>query len=237
MKTKVKTTAALCAAAIKAELKKSFPSIKFAVKSSNFSSGNSVHIEWTDGPTDDQISVLVGKYQYGRFNSMDDLYEYTNSRTDIPQAKYVQTRREISDDVNKVVFTQLRGMFSEDTTDNEINRIKYQIIQKSPIPAGATVTGLHSIKSGGLLEDVYRLTIVEAETSEVAPIYEKVETEPGEISIVDYSEKAIAVIGDTKPIKDQLKELGGRFNFRLTCGAGWVFPKSKLTDVQNLLSA
>jgi hypothetical protein len=50
----------------------------------------------------------------------------------------------------------------------------------------------------------------------------------GSVQIIDYSDKAIAVIGDTKPIKDKLKELGGRFNFRLTCGAGWIFPKSKL---------
>jgi hypothetical protein len=54
--------------------------------------------------------------------------------------------------------------------------------------------------------------------------------------IIDYSDKAIAVIGDTKSIKDSLKELGGRFNFRLSCGAGWIFPKTKLGDVQKLLN-
>lgn len=58
----------------------------------------------------------------------------------------------------------------------------------------------------------------------------------GEIQIIDYSEKAIAVIGDTKPIKDKLKELGGKFNFRLSCGAGWIFPKTKLTEVQALFN-
>jgi hypothetical protein len=53
---------------------------------------------------------------------------------------------------------------------------------------------------------------------------------------VDYSDKAFAVIGDTKPIKDLLKSLGGRFNFRLTCGPGWIFPKTKLNDVTAALS-
>lgn len=53
--------------------------------------------------------------------------------------------------------------------------------------------------------------------------------------IIDYSDKAIAVIGDTKAIKDALKELGGRFNFRLSCGAGWIFPKTKMEDVKKLL--
>lgn len=56
------------------------------------------------------------------------------------------------------------------------------------------------------------------------------------VKIIDYSEKAIAVIGDTKPIKDKLKELGGRFNFRLTCGAGWIFPKTKAYTVRKALN-
>jgi hypothetical protein len=54
--------------------------------------------------------------------------------------------------------------------------------------------------------------------------------------IIDYSEKAFAVIGDTKAVKDELKAIGGRFNFRLSCGAGWIFPKKCLTDVQALLN-
>lgn len=49
--------------------------------------------------------------------------------------------------------------------------------------------------------------------------------------IILYSEKAIAVIGETKPIKDRLKALGGKFNPRLKCGAGWIFPRTKLDTV------
>lgn len=66
--------------------------------------------------------------------------------------------------------------------------------------------------------------------------FEEVKVEAGEIQIIDYSEKAIAVIGDTRPIKDQLKQLGGKFNFRLSCGAGWIFPKSKLSEIEELFS-
>ena len=55
------------------------------------------------------------------------------------------------------------------------------------------------------------------------------------VLVVDYSEKAIAVIGDTAPIKDDLKAMGGRFNARLTVEgekvAGWIFSKSKEADV------
>lgn len=61
--------------------------------------------------------------------------------------------------------------------------------------------------------------------------------EAGTVKIIEYSERAIAVIGDTKPIKDKLKSLGGRFNFRLTCGAGWIFPKTKLEELKQALAA
>jgi hypothetical protein len=66
--------------------------------------------------------------------------------------------------------------------------------------------------------------------------FEAVEVPAGEIQIVDYSEKSFAIIGETKPIKDHLKELGGKFNFRLSCGAGWIFPKTKLQEVTDFLT-
>lgn len=68
---------------------------------------------------------------------------------------------------------------------------------------------------------------------------EKVSIEGLTLQIVDYSEKAVAVIGDTKEIKDQLKSLGGRFNKFLTINgqrqAGWIFQKSKEDELNNLL--
>ena len=60
------------------------------------------------------------------------------------------------------------------------------------------------------------------------------------IEIVDYSEKAIAVFGDTKTVKDQLKSLGGRFNPSLKHNgakrAGWIFSKKQTDKVRLLLS-
>lgn len=53
--------------------------------------------------------------------------------------------------------------------------------------------------------------------------------------IIEYSEKAIAVIGETKPIKDQLKALGGKFNPRLNCGAGWIFSVKRRAELDALL--
>jgi hypothetical protein len=50
-------------------------------------------------------------------------------------------------------------------------------------------------------------------------------------TLVEYSAKAVAVFGDTKTIKDELKAMGGKFNARLTLNgkkfAGWIFSKSQ----------
>ena len=55
-------------------------------------------------------------------------------------------------------------------------------------------------------------------------------------TIIDYSEKAIAVIGDTRHLAEELRAIGGRFNARLTCGPGWVFSKTKEQEVRAIIS-
>lgn len=61
------------------------------------------------------------------------------------------------------------------------------------------------------------------------------------ISIVNYSEKAIAVFGNTKDIKDHLLALGGKFNPSLKQNdervPGWVFPNSKKEEVRKIITA
>jgi hypothetical protein len=56
------------------------------------------------------------------------------------------------------------------------------------------------------------------------------------MQLIDYSEKALAVIGDTKAVKDALKALGGKFNPRLSCGAGWIFSKKKENELRALIA-
>lgn len=53
-----------------------------------------------------------------------------------------------------------------------------------------------------------------------------------DVKIIDYSEKAILVNGDTKLIKTGLKEIGGKWNPALK---GWIFPKTKTENVKKLI--
>lgn len=50
------------------------------------------------------------------------------------------------------------------------------------------------------------------------------------LQIIDYSQKAIAVVGTERGNIEQLqamKAMKGKWNRGLTCGAGWVFSKRK----------
>lgn len=233
-----KSSAANASAAIKEELKKAFPTIKFSVKSSNFSMGDSVDISWTDGPTSKEVDAITDKYQYGHFNGMEDIYENSNRREDIPQAKYVSTHRHQNEEIMAVLpqFIEMLGPDYDGGYRDKPEQILYRIANKTSFPVGAKITGIERTGiMAGFFEDFYKITFDAPEAKEET-VFEKVEVPAGEIQIIDYSEKAIAVIGDTKPIKDKLKELGGKFNFRLSCGAGWIFPKTKLNIIQTALS-
>jgi hypothetical protein len=56
-----------------------------------------------------------------------------------------------------------------------------------------------------------------------------------DLTIVDYSDKAIAVIGDIITHSNELTDLGGLFNPKLKCGAGWIFSKKKRDVVQKYI--
>jgi hypothetical protein len=94
---------------IKKELALSFPGVKFSVKSESFSGGNAIRVSWTDGPTEEQVSKKIGKYQEGSFNPCDDLYSYSGAAwTEVfGGAKYVTRSRYTSWDLVKRVASEM----------------------------------------------------------------------------------------------------------------------------------
>lgn len=227
-----KSTAANCAAAIREELKK-FKGVKFTVRSENFAGGNSVHIGWVDGPSAREVEIITDKYQYGHFDGMNDIYEYSNSREDIPQAKYVQTSRSQAEETRKVLDEAAAQIISGEPgweTDRNRNELSYRLFAKTSIPAGAKVLGIElSGQDCGSWDEIYRLKIeggeqpAPAKEESAAAAVERVKFGP--VQVIDYSAKAYAVTGDIKPIKDTLESLGGKFNKYLTCGPGYIFSK------------
>lgn len=202
-------------------LKKKFPLIKFSATKHN---GDSYHITWTDGPivkvVDDVLKMFIGggNSRTRVYDSISNLfmnrygfsgYLFTNRTISEPR------RTEVLDAINKEMGT------SYAINDYVTNRGEYmsQLVHKR------TCETDYSPK----LEE--SATPIIAQQLSVEPIKaEGIEIVP------DYSEKAFAVIGDTKPIKDTLKKLGGAWNSNLKCGAGWIFSKTKLETVKEALS-
>ena len=193
---------------LKEELQKTFPGIRFSVTSDSFSMGDSVRVSYEDGPAYSLVDQIAGKYQYGHFNGMEDIYEYSNRRDDIPQTKYVQVSRKQSEATRAILdkaISEILGEGWESKVDHDRNF--YALFQKTSLPAGAKVTGIGRTEvMAGSWEDFYRIEYEGGDQVQTKsePTYEKVEVTAGEINIVDYSEKAFAVIGDTKPIKELL---------------------------------
>jgi hypothetical protein len=98
------STHAQAAKLIRQELKQQFPITKFSVTSKSYSGGNSIDVDWVDGPTTKAVETIINKYQYGHFNGMEDIYEYSNTRKDIPQVKFVFVHRTISDENYREAF-------------------------------------------------------------------------------------------------------------------------------------
>ena len=117
----METSSAKTANAIKKELKIMFPKIKFSIRSDNYSGGNSVKISWIDGPTDENVDKIVRKYQYGSFDSMEDLYNYDNKRDDISQAKYVLCNRKMSKETEENIIKKHNATFCVEGQIKDLN--------------------------------------------------------------------------------------------------------------------
>ncbi len=64
---------------IRAELKQQFPDTKFSVRSSRYSMGSNVRVDWTDGPAAWQVDKAIGHFGGRTFDGSDDSTHYHDS--------------------------------------------------------------------------------------------------------------------------------------------------------------
>jgi hypothetical protein len=57
---------------VRAALKESFPGVKFSVRSSVYSGGASINVNYVDGPSYDQVKRVVGMFEGSYFDGMTD---------------------------------------------------------------------------------------------------------------------------------------------------------------------
>ena len=108
---------------IRKELKKAYPGVKFSVRKRHSSS---VNISWTDGPKEDEIKTIIGKYKDGHFNSMEDIYEYCDSPFNkvYGGVNYLFTKREYSDSLTEKAIQEFNAKFGDRFENINIERYK-----------------------------------------------------------------------------------------------------------------
>jgi hypothetical protein len=217
-----------------AELKKNFPTIKFSVTKDGYST---IRIKWENGPTVAEVEAISDKFESYKSSYCGDYRDPapTNFNNVFGGFKYVFTSRSQSADINALLpkMVELLG----DYNGKYPEQILYRIFCKMSIPVNAYNFDIVAtdIKCGSI-EDFYIITYLLPTKIEES----KKETILGKFELVNYSDKALAIFGDTRPIRDKLKALGGRFNPCLTNKgqrvAGWIFPIAKQDQILSILN-
>lgn len=200
-------------------LKVKFPATKFSVKKYHH---DSYTVSWVDGPTDQQVSEITHLFKdEGRDGMTDSSYPIVtlfNQR--YGGISYISTDRKISDTIRNQELELL---------NKELNK-EYQMEDY--------VVEKENTASGIIYQRTYKKDYSPKLPTEIKPVNNKVAVKTISaqgVELIDYSEKSFAIIGETKPIKETLKSLGGSFNGRLSCGPGWIFSKSKIDTVKQTL--
>lgn len=237
--------------------KTAFPSVKFYLKK-NSGWGSDWQLYWEDGPTEETFKVetdlgLFSTY-HDTFNGYDDstgvsyeeftefAYKYMGS------CNSIDTMRDISEEKKAEIIAEVVSIVPELDTKNEYGYYRRVMLSNEQMEAlenhfNAGHNSLFGRYDDPTAEEIARNIWNEREyIPEVKPEEKPVETtlkkvgNESELQLIDYSEKAVAIIGNTRDYVTKLKELGGRFNGKLKCGPGWIFSKKREPELRTAFS-
>lgn len=201
-------------AKVRAYAKKNFPEFKFSVRSEWSMYADSMYIELKSGPC---VPFVEGSRsaERGYMSTMSTVKGWENELT----PEMFKVLDAVTTYASSFRYNDSDGM--QDYFDTNFY-IHIEVSDEYKV-----------------IEPKVKKSSIKTEKAEEAKEMEAVTVEG--LEMVDYSEKAIAVFGDTKAIKEQLKELGGRFNPSLNYNgekrAGWIFSKKKADEVRNLMAS
>lgn len=202
------------AAKVRSYAKKNFPEFKFSVRSEWSMYTDSMYIELKSGPC---VPFVEGSRsaKRGYMSTMSSVKAWKDELT----PKVFAALNAVSNYASSFRYNDSDGM--QDYFDTNFY-IHIEVSDEYKV-----------------IEPKAKKSSIKTEKAEEAKEMEAVTVEG--LEMVDYSEKAIAVFGDTKAIKEQLKKLGGRFNPSLNYNgekrAGWIFSKKKADEVRNLMAS
>lgn len=126
----MKSQVAQAAAIIRKHLKAN--NIAARVTSKSYSMGSSINVTIQQDVVPavrDQIEAYCNGFQYGHFDGMQDLYEYSNRNDEIPQAKFVFVHFDHSDEL-EAAAREFMGQWKYDT-EYELDRAVWSLLAGS----------------------------------------------------------------------------------------------------------
>ena len=202
-------------------------------------------------PTDAK-AVIIGTLRVNECDSYTDYYDYSIARTVI--LGFSKHTRNLFSEMRKYAAnfegTAHLAEYNADYEHREnysmgdgmyLGRNKYNgwTISKEPIYSLEKLLERYAHTAGDEANICLKTTQPPTDTAEQPTV--SADLSALNLEIVEYSEKAIAVFGDTKPIKDVLKGLNGLFRANLTYNgerrAGWIYSKKQETKVREALAA
>ncbi len=230
------------AANMRKELRQLWPAVKFSVRYKSFSGGAEIFVKYEDGPRVKDVSAVANKYQDHAADISGDYWDYTPSAFNkiFGGVSFVMVDRnfkpETLEAASAYVARVCPDLAGEIHRDEFFNSVTFCGSVEDHNKIFDAIGGAAWISPASLARWVANLEDYTTKSEPATPAL-MVESAPVEgLQVVEYSAKCFAIIGNTKQIKDQLKSLGGRFNARLTCGAGWVFPATKRAEILNALN-
>jgi len=104
---------AAAAKLIRAELKKH--GISGTVRAKSYAGGSSVTVSLADElpATAALVRGFTGRFQYGHFDGMSDMYVYSNSRDDLPQVGFIFVNNSYSDEVQQAAWDWCKSYWAD----------------------------------------------------------------------------------------------------------------------------
>ena len=204
---------------IRAYIKEAYPIYKFSVTTKYFSGGSEINVCLMEAPEEVFVKMPRRGEKYMQICSMrEDREELTPLANEI--------LRDVDHFINSYRYDDSDGMIDYYDT----NFYYFMAVGKWDKPF-KVVPKTARIKSAAI--EVGKPSADIQADGFVLP-------ENLQIEIIDYSERAVAVFGETKPIKEKLKDLGGSFNnylnYRGEKKPGWIFSKKKEMELRSALN-
>lgn len=109
---------------LRRELKAAWPGVKFSVRKRGY---DSVSVNWTDGPTEEQVKTITGKYRDSYFDGMQDMSVSCSSPFNevYGGVGYVFVDREYSDTMKKQAIGILKVKYDHLIGEEDITLARY----------------------------------------------------------------------------------------------------------------